>query len=122
AGAEEAEGKIDAQEFDLLILDLNLPDRDGWDVLDHVNSCYPLLPVIIITGLIDQLDTRIIPGASVLLAKPVEAPALLKIIEELLATRGHRSQGDLNIATSAPSSNARAGRKRLREMTAPDAK
>ncbi|MCI0535102.1 MAG: response regulator, partial [Verrucomicrobiales bacterium] len=33
AGAEEAEGKIDAQEFDLLILDLNLPDRDGWDVL-----------------------------------------------------------------------------------------
>src|ERR1041385_8812000 len=44
------------EKADLLILDLNLPIQDGWDILGHVNSDYPMLPVIVITGLADQLD------------------------------------------------------------------
>jgi two-component system response regulator MprA len=69
---------------DLLILDLNLPIQDGWDILGQVNSGYPLLPVIVITGLADQLDERTIPGASAFLEKPIEVPALLRTIEFLL--------------------------------------
>lgn len=88
ADAEEAEGRFEAQEFELLVLDLNLPGRDGWDVLDYVSSCAPLLPVIVITGLVDQLATRIIPGVSALLTKPVEVPVMLKTIEDLLAATG----------------------------------
>lgn len=68
----------------LLILDLNLPIQDGWDILGQVNAGYPLLPVIVITGLADQLDERMIPGASAFLEKPIEVPALLRTIELLL--------------------------------------
>jgi len=72
------------READLLILDLNLPLQDGWDILGQVNSGYPLLPVVVITGLADQLDERTIPGASAFLEKPIEVPALLQIVERLL--------------------------------------
>jgi DNA-binding NtrC family response regulator len=70
---------------DLLILDLYLPIQDGWDILGHVNSNYPLLPVIIITGLVNQLDETTIPGASAFLEKPIEVPVLLRTIERLLS-------------------------------------
>jgi len=69
---------------DLLILDLNLPVQDGWDILGDVTAGYPLLPVIVITGLADQLDERTIPGASAFLEKPIEVPALLQTVERLL--------------------------------------
>ena len=69
---------------DLLILDLNLPIQDGWDILGDVSAGYPLLPVIVITGLADQLDDRTIPGASAFLEKPIEVPALLQTMDRLL--------------------------------------
>jgi len=69
---------------DLLVLDLNLPIQDGWDILGHVNAEFPLLPVIVITGLADQLDERSIPGASAFLEKPIEVPLLLQTVERLL--------------------------------------
>jgi DNA-binding NtrC family response regulator len=75
----------DFAKADLLILDLYLPIQDGWDILGHVNSNYPLLPVIIITGLVDQLDETTIPGASAFLEKPIEVPVLLRTIERLLS-------------------------------------
>lgn len=75
----------DFKKSDLLILDLNLPVQDGWDVLGHVNSAYPLLPVIVITGLADQLDERTIPGAAAFLEKPIEVPTLMLTIERLLS-------------------------------------
>jgi DNA-binding NtrC family response regulator len=82
-----ADGDSAQAEFaqaDLLILDLNLPVQDGWDILGDVSSGYPLLPVIVITGLADQLDERTIPGASAFLEKPLEVSALLQTIERLL--------------------------------------
>jgi DNA-binding response OmpR family regulator len=85
--AVAADGDSAQSEFaqaDLLILDLNLPLQDGWDILGQVNSGYPLLPVIVITGLADQLDERTIPGASAFLEKPIEVPALLETVELVL--------------------------------------
>ena len=82
-----ADGDSAQSEFaqaDLLILDLNLPIQDGWDILGQVSAGYPLLPVIVITGLADQLDDRTIPGASAFLEKPIEVPALLQTMERLL--------------------------------------
>lgn len=69
---------------DLLILDLNLPVQDGWEVLGFLNSEFPILPVIVITGLADQLEDRMIPGATAFMEKPLEVPALLQTIERIL--------------------------------------
>jgi two-component system, OmpR family, copper resistance phosphate regulon response regulator CusR len=40
----------DSGEFDLLILDIGLPDRDGFDVLRELRSRNKALPVIILTA------------------------------------------------------------------------
>jgi DNA-binding response OmpR family regulator len=85
ANGTEAESELEKQQIDLLILDLNMPERDGWDVLERVNSNHPLLPVMMITGLIDQLDSTNIPGVSALLEKPIDVSVLLATMEDLLA-------------------------------------
>jgi DNA-binding NtrC family response regulator len=82
ADGDSAQEKFGAA--DLLILDLYLPIQDGWDILGHVSAGYPLLPVIVVTGLSDQLDEKMIPGASAFLEKPIEVAALLRTIERLL--------------------------------------
>lgn len=41
-------------EFDLLLLDLSLPDGEGLDTLRQVHSVAPNLPVIVLTGLDDE--------------------------------------------------------------------
>jgi DNA-binding response OmpR family regulator len=85
--AEDGEAAVKLltnQKVDLLILDLEMPRLDGWDVFEGVRSRCPSLPVIMITGLITQLETRHIPGLDALLEKPIEVTVLLKKIEELL--------------------------------------
>jgi DNA-binding NtrC family response regulator len=84
AAPDGESAEIGFEKADLLILDLNLPIQDGWDVLGRVNADYPLLPVIVITGLADQLDERTIPGASAFLEKPIEVTLLLETVEHLL--------------------------------------
>jgi DNA-binding response OmpR family regulator len=84
ADGKQAQRKLDNPEIDLLILDLNMPHRDGWDVLEDASIRHPLLPVIIITGMMDQLATTLIPGVGALMEKPIDAPLLLKRIELLL--------------------------------------
>lgn len=84
-GGVEGEATLQQEKFDLLILDLNMPNRDGWDVLGYASANHPMLPVIIITGMFDQLETTMIPGVSALLKKPIDVLPLLKTIETLLA-------------------------------------
>jgi DNA-binding NtrC family response regulator len=84
AAADGDSAQTDLAKADLLILDLNLPIQDGWDILSQVNAEHPLLPVIVITGLADQLEERTIPGASAFLEKPIEVPALLETVNRLV--------------------------------------
>jgi len=81
----DARPKLDAGRIDLLILDVNMPTRDGWDVLEDVRESPRLVPVVMITGMYDQLDTTAIPGVRALLKKPLEVPLLLNTVEALLA-------------------------------------
>src|SRR5665811_1875924 len=54
---QEAVARFGREQFDLMILDLNLPFLNGWDVFERLTTRYPLVPVIIITGLPDQFQT-----------------------------------------------------------------
>jgi DNA-binding response OmpR family regulator len=82
---KEAESKLNSLAVDLLIVDLNMPNKSGWDVLDDVTAQHPLVPTIVITGMADQLDTLRIGGGGALLEKPIDPPNLLQRIEKLLA-------------------------------------
>lgn len=45
----EALAAIDAGDFDVVVLDLSLPDRSGLDVLAHVKASKPQLPILILS-------------------------------------------------------------------------
>jgi DNA-binding response OmpR family regulator len=86
---EQALVQFTPQETNLLLLDLSLPSQSGWDVFERLTTQNPLVPVIIITGLPNQLPTAVAAGVSVLMEKPIEPRALLKTISELLAEPGN---------------------------------
>ncbi len=81
---QEAVQKHAAERIDLLILDLNMPVKNGWDTLEWLVGINPLLPVVIITSRSDQRPLAETAGAAALMEKPLDVPLLLKTIRELL--------------------------------------
>jgi len=82
---EEAVVRFVPEQVDLVLLDLNLPSRNGWDVFEGLTTRYPFVPIIIITGMPDQYPTALAAGVSALMEKPIEALELLETIQAVLA-------------------------------------
>jgi len=81
---QEAIDKHGAQRIDLLILDLNMPVKNGWDTLDWLVKIDPVLPVVIMTGRSNQRALAEAAGADALMEKPLDVPLLLQTIRELM--------------------------------------
>jgi two-component system response regulator MprA len=79
---------------DLVLLDLNIPLKGGWDVFERISALNPLLPIIIITARSEQYELAATAGASALMEKPLSLPLLLgtitKLMNEPVAKRLHR--------------------------------
>jgi two-component system OmpR family response regulator len=74
----EADSALDADEFDLLILDIGLPKKSGLEVLKRLRARDSRLPVLILTAL-DGVNDRVRgldAGADDYLAKPFELAEL----------------------------------------------
>jgi len=74
-----------ATKVDLVLLDLNLPGKSGWDTFERLTAENPMLAVIIITARSNQLFTASSAGVGALLEKPLDFPKLLQTIRRLLA-------------------------------------
>ncbi len=85
ADGEEALRQFAPGHIDLVLLDLDLPIRGGWDVFERVTTCCPLVPIIIITGLPNQHQVATAAGVGALIEKPIEVSTLLQTMKELLA-------------------------------------
>lgn len=70
---------------DLVVLDLNMPVKNGWDTFEQFTREHPLIPVIVATARPNQLFTALSAGAGALLEKPMDIPVLLRTMEELLS-------------------------------------
>lgn len=81
----EALDRYDFKETDLVLLDLNLPTRRGWDVFEEITAENPCLPIVVITGDPAQYRIAKIAGVSAFIEKPVDAPVLLQTIRDVLA-------------------------------------
>lgn len=74
------------RQIDLLLLDLQMPDIDGFDVLNYVNEHRKSLPVILLSGMpleeiqdnMLHLRKRELPP---LLLKPVDPEQLVEVVE-----------------------------------------
>lgn len=71
---------------DLLILDLNMPEPDGFDVLRLERSRCPRLRTLVISGYLQGalLEAARIVGAAATLQKPVTAETLVAKVREVL--------------------------------------
>ncbi len=85
AEGQEALEQLGRERVDLLLLDLNLPVRSGWEIFERVTSANPLLPIIVITGKEKQVGMAMAAGVGALMEKPLSIPLLLKTITALLA-------------------------------------
>ena len=90
---EAADGAQAVEQFktgqiDLLLLDIGLPLRHGWNAFESITSQAPAFPIIVVTGTDSPYDTAVAAGVGALLEKPLDVGQLLKTINELLAEPG----------------------------------
>lgn len=89
ASGQEAIDAIREQEFDVVILDVMMPEMNGIETLRRIKAIQPDLPVIILTGhadsgvLIDGMDM----GAFDFLLKPVGTDELYFKVLDAVRTR-----------------------------------
>lgn len=88
---KEALGKILSGDFNLVLLDLNLPDMDGLNLLGKMRGEKPELPVMVLTGR-SRTEDKVMSlngGADDCLIKPFSLIELLARIRALLRRRSN---------------------------------
>lgn len=72
ADGQEGIRLLETDRFDLLLTDLGMPGMSGWDVAQAVKKRLPSLPVVLVTGWGDHIDSSRLAGTGVdvVLAKP----------------------------------------------------
>lgn len=97
-----AEAALRDEGYSVVLLDLGLPDRDGFDLLRNARNKGSEAPVLIITAR-DALDDRIAGldlGADDYLVKPFEARELLARMRALVRRRAGRATATLIAGTT----------------------
>ena len=85
ADGQQGIERFNTERMDLLLLDLNMPVKSGWDTFERLTSLNPLLPIIIITGQRNQYELAAAAGVGALIEKPFDVPLLFQTMKELLA-------------------------------------
>jgi two-component system OmpR family response regulator/two-component system response regulator QseB len=89
-----AEGTLSSERFDLVLLDLGLPQRDGMDVLQALRARGDRTPVIVLTAR-DALASRVRgldAGADDYIVKPFELDELLARIRAVVRRHAGRAE------------------------------
>ena len=86
----------DPLQFDLIILDLMLPEMSGYKVLEEIRKSNVQTPVMILSArtLSEDRTRGFDLGADQYLMKPFELPELLSRIRNLLQRRGYRQKAE----------------------------
>ncbi|BFU60856.1 MULTISPECIES: response regulator [Rodentibacter] len=88
-----AEQALQTQQYDLVLLDLGLPEQDGLQLLHHLRQSKNHIPVLIVTAR-DDLDSRLAGldgGADDYIIKPFDLSELLARIRAVLRRQGGQS-------------------------------
>ena len=74
----------------LVLLDVKLPDGDGFEVCEQIKSKHPDLPVILVTSVYRTADARrdgFAAGADAFLLEPIDAARLVRTVGDLMSNR-----------------------------------
>lgn len=86
--------KLKIEQYDLVLLDLGLPEMDGLELCKHIKADHPHLPVIISTARADVSDKVVAfdVGADDYIAKPYEPRELVARIQATIKRYNRFSQ------------------------------
>lgn len=94
ASGSETLSSLQRNSWDLLVLDINMPDRSGLDILRHVRSGHPSTRVLVLSGYPErQYAMNVLrAGASGYIAKDAAPELLLKAVRTVLQGRRYVSE------------------------------
>jgi two-component system aerobic respiration control sensor histidine kinase ArcB len=121
ADGSQAVGRIERETFDVLLIDIEMPQFNGLDVIRHIRAMQgpaAALPILAVTAywLRDNKAAITAAGADAILSKPVQSAALLG--QAVLQARQHHAVAD---PVTARQSTAKAadGLQQLLRMAGP---
>lgn len=93
ASGNETLDQLRIKAWDLLLLDIHMPDRSGLDILRHVTAGYPDVRVLVMSGLPEAQYARNVlrAGASGYLSKGSDSGELIRAVKLVLAGRKYVS-------------------------------
>ncbi|HSL20965.1 MAG TPA: response regulator [Vicinamibacterales bacterium] len=88
---QQAIARIDAERPDVVLADIGMPERDGYEVATHVkrNPDTAHIPVLLLTGAFEPIDEARAraSGCDGVLVKPFEPQMVINRVKDLLAGR-----------------------------------
>ncbi len=80
--------RLSGTKFDIIITDINMPILDGLKLVKRLRAdeTYQTVPIIIITteGAAEDRQRALSLGANAYITKPIQAPAVIKLVREIL--------------------------------------
>jgi DNA-binding response OmpR family regulator len=86
SSADYALSALQEHSFDIVILDISMPDMDGIELLTVLRSQNYAMPVVMLTASSQDVDRvrAINAGANVYLTKPISSSEMVTTIQQLL--------------------------------------
>ncbi len=93
ATGEQTLDRLRESRWDLLLLDINMPDRSGLDILKHVRSGFPDTKVLVLSGYPERQYARNVlrAGACGYLAKDTASEELVRAVKMVIQGRRYVS-------------------------------
>jgi sigma-B regulation protein RsbU (phosphoserine phosphatase) len=87
---------------ELAIIDIRMPDLDGFELMTQLKARFPKLDVILMTGSVDDLDDKLVRAirspAFYFIQKPFDREVLRTLVERCLELRWRREEHRLHLA------------------------
>jgi CheY-like chemotaxis protein len=82
----EATDALGSEPFDLLIIDLSMPEQDGWETIRAIRGANSEVKILAISGFFtpEFLTMSRYEGADAALQKPIAPESLLRTVQQLL--------------------------------------
>lgn len=88
--ADKALTAMENNAFDILLIDVKMPERDGMSLMRAVKKEWPTIPIVVMSGYPTQetIAEGLHVGAEEFIAKPFTPDELLNIVRQVLKKRG----------------------------------
>jgi len=84
--ADKALDAMKNDNFDLLLVDVKMPKKDGMYLMRKIKEQWPDIPIIVMSGYYttETIQEAIRMGAATFIAKPFEPDELVKIVRQVI--------------------------------------